>query len=58
MQVTSPETDTTADDPLPLEKLPQESVKDDVTVSPASIEMLGKLFPNKKRAVLELVLKR
>lgn len=27
-------------------------------VSPASIDMLNKLFPNKKRAVLELVLKR
>lgn len=32
--------------------------KEDIVVSPASIEMLGKLFPNKKRAVLELVLKR
>lgn len=30
----------------------------DIVVSPASIEMLSKLFPNKKRAVLELVLKR
>lgn len=27
-------------------------------MSPASIDMLNKLFPNKKRAVLELVLKR
>lgn len=57
MQVTSPETETT-DEPPPQEKTAQETSKDDVTVSPASIEMLGKLFPNKKRAVLELVLKR
>lgn len=59
MQVTSPETETGADDPPPLDKQEQQpNVKEDVSVSPASIEMLGKLFPNKKRAVLELVLKR
>lgn len=56
MQVTSPETE------------PSESVtdlhtssdpsKEEIQVSPASIDMLSKLFPNKKRAVLELVLKR
>ncbi|XP_066154633.1 doublesex- and mab-3-related transcription factor dmd-4-like [Euwallacea fornicatus] len=57
MQVTSPESDS-PDDPPALEKVPQDSSKEDVTVSPASIEMLAKLFPNKKRAVLELVLKR
>lgn len=59
MQVTSPETDSPDDPPPSLEKTTQPSgPKEDVTVSPASIEMLGKLFPNKKRAVLELVLKR
>ncbi|KAI4461633.1 doublesex and mab-3 related transcription factor dmrt [Holotrichia oblita] len=31
---------------------------DEIQVTPASIDMLCKLFPNKKRAVLELVLKR
>ncbi|XP_050314676.1 doublesex- and mab-3-related transcription factor dmd-4-like [Anthonomus grandis grandis] len=56
MQVTSPEAEGT-DDPTPIEKEAQDS-KEDVNVSPGSIEMLGKLFPNKKRAVLELVLKR
>lgn len=35
------------------------SLSEDVlVVSPASIDMLSKLFPNKKRSVLELVLKR
>lgn len=36
----------------------QKSVQSDVSVSSGSIEMLSKLFPNKKRSVLELVLKR
>lgn len=53
MQVTSPEPEE--DRPKsPQEPQPQE----DILVSSASIEMLSKLFPNKKRAVLELVLKR
>lgn len=67
MQVTSP-------CPIPPESPPIDAVsdtsdklpptieekeqKDEIVVSPASVEMLGKLFPNKKRAVLELVLKR
>lgn len=51
MQVTSP----TPDD----EKQQQSSSNtEEISVSPASIEMLTKLFPNKKRSVLELVLKR
>ncbi|CAG9769819.1 unnamed protein product [Ceutorhynchus assimilis] len=66
MQVTSPEAEPLdGDDPpqsekfsSPSEKLPSDGVKDDVNVSPASVEMLSKLFPNKKRTVLELVLKR
>ncbi|KAL1495086.1 hypothetical protein ABEB36_010560 [Hypothenemus hampei] len=60
MQVTSPENDH-VDDPGSVEKLPENATsnnKNEVTVSPASIEMLSKLFPNKKRSVLELVLKR
>ncbi|KAJ8945115.1 hypothetical protein NQ318_001580 [Aromia moschata] len=56
MQVTSPEpdsSDSTSETPLHPEQNHEE-----ILVSPASIEMLSKLFPNKKRAVLELVLKR
>lgn len=34
------------------------STSGEISVTPASIEMLTKLFPNKKRSVLELVLKR
>nr|CAH7718843.1 unnamed protein product [Callosobruchus chinensis] len=54
MQVTSPEPDSckSASDP------PPDQGQEEINVSPASIEMLAKLFPNKKRAVLELVLKR
>lgn len=51
MQVTSPEPD---EDKQP----PNQETQDEVLVSPASIDMLSKLFPNKKRSVLELVLKR
>ncbi|XP_018574053.1 doublesex- and mab-3-related transcription factor A2-like [Anoplophora glabripennis] len=56
MQVTSPESDSSdnAVDP----QSPAEQNQEEVLVSPASIDMLAKLFPNKKRAVLELVLKR
>ncbi|XP_030761759.1 doublesex- and mab-3-related transcription factor A2-like [Sitophilus oryzae] len=57
MQVTSPETET-EDSPPAVEKSSPDPAKDDVAISPGSIEMLGKLFPNKKRTVLELVLKR
>lgn len=54
----SPEIDTT-DTPEKTETPPEpKETKDEIVVSPASIEMLSKLFPNKKRAVLELVLKR
>lgn len=52
MQVTSPEPDRPADAADAAPEEPQ------VQVSPASVDMLNKLFPNKKRAVLELVLKR
>lgn len=53
MQVTSPEPDSSSKEPETSDPTPEE-----ILVSPASIEMLAKLFPNKKRAVLELVLKR
>ncbi|RZC33242.1 DMA domain containing protein, partial [Asbolus verrucosus] len=49
MQVTSPE-------PEEEKQIPPQ--QDEILVSPASIDMLSKLFPNKKRSVLELVLKR
>lgn len=53
----SPEIDTSDPPDEPVEpKSTQE--KEEIIVSPASIEMLSKLFPNKKRSVLELVLKR
>lgn len=56
----SPEIDTS--DPPEREPDPPKSSpelpKEEIIVSPASIEMLSKLFPNKKRSVLELVLKR
>lgn len=57
MQVTSPETEQSE---IESEKAPStsEETGDDVVVSPASIDMLTKLFPNKKRSVLELVLRR
>lgn len=64
MQVTSPCPDPDTGDAQSNdgvsdgEKKEEEKEKEDVIVSPASIEMLGKLFPNKKRAVLELVMKR
>lgn len=51
MQVTSPEQEDNQ------AKMLDEKQKD-IQVSPASVDMLSKLFPNKKRAVLELVLKR
>ncbi|KAF2894806.1 hypothetical protein ILUMI_11369 [Ignelater luminosus] len=56
MQVTSPESEPEVDP----EKLPvsSEQTADEIVVSPASVDMLSKLFPNKKRAVLELVLRR
>lgn len=53
MQVTSPEPE-----PAPEEPSPKPDHQDAVVVSPASVDMLGKLFPTKKRGVLELVLKR
>lgn len=57
MQVTSPEPDSS--NPLTSEaQSTSESLEKEVLVSPASMEMLAKLFPNKKRAVLELVLRR
>lgn len=56
MQVTSPEPETSKPKPETETKDKQEPTN--VQVSPASIDMLNKLFPNKKRAVLELVLKR
>ncbi|XP_044754557.1 doublesex- and mab-3-related transcription factor A2-like [Coccinella septempunctata] len=58
MQVTSPEP---ASPDLPEAKTPEdskESSQEEIVVSSASLDMLGKLFPHKKRAVLELVLKR
>lgn len=51
MQVTSPE-------PQPSRSESPKSDQESVVVSPASVEMLSKLFPTKKRGVLELVLKR
>lgn len=44
--------------PDPKSNVSNKPKPDNLVVSPASIEMLSKLFPNKKRAVLELVLKR
>ncbi|KAF5307899.1 hypothetical protein FQR65_LT06466 [Abscondita terminalis] len=57
MQVTSPENDASEPDTDKPPSLSEDN-PDDVVVSPASIDMLSKLFPNKKRAVLELVLRR
>ncbi|XP_022910059.1 doublesex- and mab-3-related transcription factor dmd-4-like [Onthophagus taurus] len=56
MQVTSP----MAESPdLPKGRpVTPEKPSEEISVSPASIDMLCKLFPNKKRSVLELVLKR
>lgn len=56
MQVTSPEPDSPDNTIDP--QSPPEPNQEEILVSPASIDMLAKLFPNKKRAVLELVLKR
>ncbi|CAH0555456.1 unnamed protein product [Brassicogethes aeneus] len=56
MQVTSPKPDSPGSTTEP-QVTPQETMEE-ILVSPASLEMLGKLFPNKKRSVLELVLKR
>lgn len=56
MQVTSPEPDAvTSNSEI---QSTSEKGKEEIVVSPASMDMLAKLFPNKKRAVLELVLKR
>lgn len=53
MQVTSPEVES------PTRELQSsESKQKEISVSPASMDMLAKLFPNKKKTVLELVLKR
>lgn len=57
MQITSPEPDSSNHTTSEAQSSSEPS-KDDVLVSPASMDMLAKLFPNKKRAVLELVLKR
>ncbi|XP_076266461.1 doublesex- and mab-3-related transcription factor dmd-4-like [Rhynchophorus ferrugineus] len=57
MQVTSPETEP-SEAPPPTDKTVPEPDKADIAISPGSVEMLSKLFPNKKRTVLELVLKR
>ncbi|KAB0795237.1 hypothetical protein PPYR_12076 [Photinus pyralis] len=57
MQVTSPETELLEEE-KPATSPEDNTATDEVVVSSASIEMLGKLFPNKKRAVLELVLRR
>lgn len=56
MQVTSPEPDTS--ESVPERPAPPQEPQEEVVVSPASLDMLSKLFPNKKRTVLELVLKR
>ncbi|XP_023029082.1 doublesex- and mab-3-related transcription factor dmd-4 [Leptinotarsa decemlineata] len=56
MQVTSPQADSP--DPKSDCQGASDPAEEEIVVSPASIEMLAKLFPNKKRAVLELVLKR
>ncbi|KAJ8977938.1 hypothetical protein NQ317_017406 [Molorchus minor] len=56
MQITSPEPDS--NDSTGESQPHTEPTQEEILVSPASIEMLAKLFPNKKRAVLELVLKR
>ncbi|CAH1155909.1 unnamed protein product [Phaedon cochleariae] len=56
MQVTSPESDASTNSntegPTGMDS------SEEIVVSPASIDMLSQLFPNKKRSVLELVLKR
>lgn len=60
MQVTSPETDSDSGENNHQQTLATDHHQrpEEVQVSPASVEMLNKLFPNKKRSVLELVLKR
>lgn len=59
MQVTSPEPSSPdLPEEKTIEELPKETSQEDIVVSSASLDMLSKLFPHKKRAVLELVLKR
>ncbi|KAK9890627.1 hypothetical protein WA026_011988 [Henosepilachna vigintioctopunctata] len=59
MHVTSPENSSSERSEEKIaEEIPQTSQTEDIVVSSASLDMLSKLFPNKKRAVLELVLKR
>lgn len=68
MQITSPETDSNdkqidsqknqEKDQQEQQQQQQQEIEDTLQVSQASIDMLCKLFPNKKRSVLELVLKR
>lgn len=57
MQVTSPEVDSSHGMKSDAQSSSEPSQKE-ILVSPASMDMLTKLFPNKKRAVLELVLRR
>lgn len=56
MQVTSPISESSEAESETSKSTPTSG--EDIQVTPASIDMLCKLFPNKKRAVLELVLKR
>lgn len=59
MQITSPEpASPDLPDDKSVEEIPKEQTQEDIVVSSASLDMLSKLFPHKKRAVLELVLKR
>lgn len=61
MQITSPEIEANDKKSEPSTSPPlsvPEKSPEEVQLSQASIEMLCKLFPNKKRSVLELVLKR
>ncbi|CAH1102549.1 unnamed protein product [Psylliodes chrysocephalus] len=57
MQVTSPEPET-ASQKTECTISPEQDQPEEIEVSSASIDMLAQLFPNKKRTVLELVLKR
>lgn len=56
MQVTSPMPDSPESESENSKSTSAST--EEIQVTPASIDMLCKLFPNKKRAVLELVLKR
>lgn len=60
MQVTSPEPEKTKKEEEEEEAAAagEEERRQEVEVSPASVDMLSKLFPSKKRSVLELVLRR